>query len=39
MGGAITYPPFVVMNAGETATERSARSIEPRATAAHSENV
>lgn len=31
-----TYPPFVVTNAGETAIERNVRSIEPRATAAHS---
>ena len=34
--GMATYPPFVVTNAGETAIERNVRSIEPRATAAHS---
>ena len=32
----LTYPPLDVTRAGETATERRTRSIEPRATAAHS---
>ena len=32
----IMYPPLVMTNAGETAIARNVRSIEPRATAAHS---
>jgi hypothetical protein len=32
----VTYPPLSATRTGETATERNIRSIEPRATAAHS---
>ena len=34
--GVVPYPPLAVTRAGETAVERSTRSMEPRATAAHS---
>jgi len=36
MVGVATYPPLAATNAGETATERKTRSIEPKATAPHS---